>query len=290
MPERDTHTNDWIAGWIELQREALRRQAASSDELQRESAELGRRWAQVTQTLFGAHEPQAPEGDTRSDEKFEPFNVGAALLGAWSRAASIQSSVAQQVADMLGRLPPVGIAREHTEAWRELAAAYADCKRLEQELREVLLKVQLDALDLLEQRVRERSRDAPIGDFRTLYDLWVDCGEEIYGRLAHSEAYSQLQAQLGNATLRLRARLQTVLERALEQLDLPTRSELNSLHRRVRDLRRELNDLRTARSSAPARKTAPNRTAARQTAQQTKDRRKASAPSAARRQSKARAP
>jgi hypothetical protein len=44
--------------------------------------------------------------------------------------------------------------------------------------------------------------------------------------------------------------VQTVLEHALRQLDLPTRSEVNSLHRQIRELRLQLE--RTQRRDAPA--------------------------------------
>ena len=157
-----------------------------------------------------------------------------------------QSSMAEHASEFLRRLPPIGLAREQTEAWRELAAAHAECRRMEHELRSVLAKVQLDALDLLERRLLERDPKHPIASFRELYDLWVECGEQVYGKLAHSAAYSKLQAELGNASMRLRSRVQAVLEHGLKQFDLPTRSELNTLHRQVRELRLQVEQLQTA--------------------------------------------
>ena len=74
----------------------------------------------------------------------------------------------------------------------------------------------------------------PIGEWRELYDLWVECGEQVFAQVAHSEAYGKLQAELGNAAMRLRAQQQTIFEYALRQFDLPTRSELNTVHRQVR--------------------------------------------------------
>jgi class III poly(R)-hydroxyalkanoic acid synthase PhaE subunit len=210
--------DDWISEWIAQQRELLMRGTA-----------------QPNQTT-------GPEGAAAFADAMntDPFNIGSALLGAWASAGLFQSTVAQQLSDFFGRLPPIGLAREQTEAWRELAAAQADCRQIENELRAVLIKVQLDALDLLSERVRQRGTADPIESFRALYDLWVECGEQVYSKLAHSDAYSKLQAELGNATMRLRSRLQTVLEYNLKQFDLPTRSELNSLHRQMRDLRLQI--------------------------------------------------
>lgn len=251
MTDRDTHDGDWIAAWIARQRENLAR-AAQARAGEAEAAELGKRWMEAGQAFFEGLRQFTGSAAPGGAPQLDPFNIGDAMSGVWTQATMFQSSIAEQAAEFLRRLPPVGLAREQTEAWRELAAAHAECKRLEHELRSVLAKVQLDALDLLEKRVGER--DAPIENARELYDLWVECGEHVYGKLAHSAPYSKLQAELGNATMRLRARVQVVLEHALKHLDLPTRSELNTLHRQVRELRFELERLqrpppRTARTA-----------------------------------------
>jgi class III poly(R)-hydroxyalkanoic acid synthase PhaE subunit len=256
MKDRQTQSDDWIGEWIARQREQLEQNAKSSEPAnqggQANPADILRRWMDAGQTYFDGLKSQGTQGET-SAAFSDPFNVGNALLGAWGNAGLFQSGVAQQTSDMLGRLPPIGLAREQMEAWRELAAAQAQCRQIENELRAVLLKVQFDALDLLSERVRQRGAADPIDSFRALYDLWVECGEQVYSKLAHSEAYSKLQADLGNATMRTRARMQTVIEHALKQFDLPTRSELNSLHRQVRELRAQLEQL-TAKPS-PASKT-----------------------------------
>jgi class III poly(R)-hydroxyalkanoic acid synthase PhaE subunit len=156
-----------------------------------------------------------------------------------------QAGAGPRVSDLLARLPPIGIAREHSETWRELLAAQAECQRLEQELRAVLARVQADALDLVTERLREREQQQqPITQYRELYDLWVECGEQVYAKVAHSPAYGKLQAELGNAAMRVRSHQQKVLEQGLKQFDLPTRSELNTVHRQLREQREQLRELR----------------------------------------------
>jgi class III poly(R)-hydroxyalkanoic acid synthase PhaE subunit len=252
MTDRDTYGGDWIAAWIAQQREDLQRRTTSSQDA-KAAGDFANPWAEAGKFFEGFRESTLKTGAA-----IDPFNIGDALLGAWTSATMIQSGVAEHFADLLGRLPPLGLAREQTEAWRELAAVQAECKRLEHELRTVLAKVHLDALDLLEKRVNERAAEAPIDSFRALYDLWVECGEQVFGKLAHSAAYSKLQAELGNASMRLRSRVQAVLEHALKQFDLPTRSELNSLHRQVRELRLQIEQLEKARPQRkPARAKQP---------------------------------
>ena len=265
MKDQQTQSDDWVSEWIARQREALAQNASSPDQAATANpADMLRRWFEAGQRTFA--EAKSQPGAATGAPFVDPFNIGGGMLGAWASAGLFQSTFAQQTSDVFGRLPPIGLAREQTEAWRELAEAHARCQQIENELRAVLLKVQYDALDLLSERVRQRGESEPLDSFRALYDLWVECGEQVYNKLAHSESYSKLQAELGNATMRLRARMQTVIEQGLKQFDLPTRSELNSLHRQVRELRSQLEQAtqappRSATKRKPKAKPEPKRAA-----------------------------
>ncbi|HWK75940.1 MAG TPA: poly(R)-hydroxyalkanoic acid synthase subunit PhaE [Povalibacter sp.] len=190
-----------------------------------------------------------------ADQPASAFKMGEELLsiwrGAWTSASSAQTGAAKGLSDLFAKLPPIGLAREQVAVWQELASIQAECQQLEQELREVLAGVQRKALDLLDEQVRQRrERNEPVATYRELYDLWVDCAEQVFAKVAHSDAYSKLQGELGNATIRLKARQQKVIEYALKQFDLPTRSELNSVHLQLRQLKQKVAALEQRTASA----------------------------------------
>lgn len=139
--------------------------------------------------------------------------------------------------------PPLGLMREHEQAWRELGEAQALYRRVESELLAQLNAVQLEALALLEQRVANKA----VKEMRELYDLWVECGEEVYARRVRSDAYCKTQAEFANAASELRLKQQVIVERALRMFDLPTRSEINSVHRQLRELKEQVSALTTVK-------------------------------------------
>lgn len=207
----------WIRAWIEQQREHLRPGAGEQSP--------------------GASAPgQWLDAGARWLEVFEMWR-------AQSRAGS---EAQQKFADLFGALPPLGLARPQLQAWRELEAARAEYQQLEQALRAALLRIQIDALELLERRVAERAHGVALREFRELYDLWIECGEHVYSQAAHSDEYCKLLAEVGNATMRVRAREQALMEQALKRFDLPTRSELNTVHRHLRELRSKVAELEAA--------------------------------------------
>jgi class III poly(R)-hydroxyalkanoic acid synthase PhaE subunit len=242
----DPRQGDWIGGWIDEQRRLIEKMAqARGAGLDPALRDMSLKWLDAGQSYLQGW-AQFAGGAAPSGQA--PSAIGEDLLnawrGAWMGPSSAGPGLAGAFAELLSRVPPLGLAREQTEAWRELAAAQAECQKLEQELRVVLTRVQSDALALLEQRIGERSQAGKsVATYRELYDLWVECGEKVYADVAHSEPYCRLQAQMGNATMRLRSRLQTVIESGLRQFDLPTRSELNTVHRQVRELKARVAEL-----------------------------------------------
>ena len=220
MSESAEKLEDWIQDWLREQRKKLHPESsgAGSQPEQPYTAEANagaNPWAQLLETLWSQ------------------FDVTRSAAGALSGAS-------------LG--PPLGLMREHEQAWRDLAAAHADYKRIETELLAVIHRVQLDALALLEQRIRDRGASEPLKSVRELYDLWIEAGEQVFAECAHSSTYCRTQAAFANAGSELRLKQQAVLERALKTFDLPTRAELNSVHRQLRELREKVEMQHQARA------------------------------------------
>ncbi|MGH8122753.1 MAG: poly(R)-hydroxyalkanoic acid synthase subunit PhaE, partial [Rudaea sp.] len=105
--------------------------------------------------------------------------------------------------------------------------------------------------ELFDGKLAERSEPGrAIDSLRALYDLWVDAAEEAYAEVALSDEFAKVYGELANAQMRARAQIQAEVERVSTDLGMPTRSELNSVHKRLHDLRRELRDGGRAQTDA----------------------------------------
>jgi hypothetical protein len=270
--------SDWIRVWIEQQRVLLQQRNAqltadADPALRQRLLELGTKWLDTGQAyLSGLQQFSATTEPAAGGSSSSAATLGEQVLNAWqghwqsaANAGAPGPDSAAIWAQVLRQIPPVGLAREQHAALEELADLHAQCQRLQQALRTLLHQMQVDALELLERRARERRAEHGALKFRELYDLWVECSEQVYARLAHSEPYCQLQAQLGNATVQLRSRQQQLIEQVLKQFDLPTRSELNSVHRQLREQARLLRELQAQVQTVGARNrgTRPSGTRAR---------------------------
>ncbi|QSX75579.1 class III poly(R)-hydroxyalkanoic acid synthase subunit PhaE [Lysobacter arenosi] len=151
-------------------------------------------------------------------------------------------------------LPAFGFAREHQERWQHLMQAQVDLQQQSQAYQTLLAEAGQDAFVRFERKLGERSAPGrQLESVRALFDLWIDAAEEAYADIALSPRFRDAYAALVNAQMTLRGRQQTIVEQASAQMGMPTRTELDSAHRKIVQLERELRRLRDAVQANAAR-------------------------------------
>ena len=136
-------------------------------------------------------------------------------------------------------LPAFGYKREQQEHYQKMAMAYVDFQDAVRRYNALILKSSQRSFVIFEDKLTERSEPGrQIGSLRALYDLWVDAAEEAYAEIALSDEFRQVYGDVVNAQMRVRAQIQQQVEHIGADLGMPTRSELNSVHQRLHELRR----------------------------------------------------
>jgi class III poly(R)-hydroxyalkanoic acid synthase PhaE subunit len=132
---------------------------------------------------------------------------------------------------------PLGPAREQQTDWQEYLKAQAEYQLRLQVVLQAFGKVFTQSLEAVPAQAAARAAQGnPITGFRELYELWIDCGEQAFAELAHDEPFIAAQAASANALSHLQIAQNALLEHWLKSHDLPTRSELNSMHLHLRSL------------------------------------------------------
>ena len=228
-------------------------------------------------TSLGGHapDPTGAEFQQRLQKSLADLASGAAAQEFWSKLmpgfdaaaapagtlgwSNLVPEAATEPWKLLFSVPALGPAREHHAELTELRDALAAHQRLAAEFTSRLADVHRQAVALLARRVADRAQAGqPVDSFRSLYDEWVSCGEQVFADVACSSEYARLQGALGDSDARLRTRMRGLVERWCRSLDLPTRSELDTAHRRIRELSRRLEALE--RESQQSKRDGPSTT------------------------------
>ena len=139
------------------------------------------------------------------------------------------------------RAPAFGYAREHQEHIQKMALALAEFQEANKHYNAQIMKSSKRAFEIFENKLAERSEPGrQIDSMRAFYDLWVDSAEEAYAEIALSDEFRKVYGDVVNAQMRVRSQMQQEVERIGVDLGMPTRTELNSVHKRLHDLRRQL--------------------------------------------------
>jgi polyhydroxyalkanoate synthase subunit PhaE len=142
--------------------------------------------------------------------------------------------------------PAFGPSREHQLRWQRSAAAGRRISDAQHKLQFLWSDALRDAAIAFAARLEPPDSSAAAGAvpgveaLRGLYNVWIDCAEEAYARIAHSDSFSSALADFMNASSAWRKESQANIELWAKALDLPTRSELNTLMRRVNSLEEQL--------------------------------------------------
>lgn len=161
--------------------------------------------------------------------------------------------------------PAFGHNREQHERWQALVASQFELQQKNDAYNALMIEVSRDAFDRFERKLAERSEPGrQLQSARALFDLWIDAAEEAYAEIALSAGFRKVYGELVNAQMRVRAGIQNEVERMCGLFGMPGRTEVDSAHRKIAELERQLRRLRDAVSaqakSAPI-KAAPSKPA-----------------------------
>ena len=146
---------------------------------------------------------------------------------------------AMREARALVEMPAFGYAREHQEHYQRMDKAWLDCQQETNRYNALIARASRRAFEVFEDKLAERGElGRQVDSVRGLYDLWVDAAEDAYAEIALSDEFREVYGALVNAQMRLRQNVQKEVERVAIDLGMPTRTEIDSIGKRVHELHR----------------------------------------------------
>lgn len=186
---------------------------------------------------------------------------GLESIAEWSEAAAPSLHGLRAEAAAALRMPAFGFAREHQERLQALAQAQLRWQDAQRAYAALMAEVSRDAISRFESKLAEREEPGrQIASVRALFDLWVDAAEDAWAEAALSPEYRHAFGELVNAQMRQRAAAQAIGEQAAGMYGWPARGELDSAHRKIAELERQLRRMqRRDDGGSHAAPTAPRR-------------------------------
>lgn len=145
----------------------------------------------------------------------------------------------------LFQTPTLGVSREFNnkilkgfEAWTNLYRASVNYQIL-------LTHIQVQSFEaLMQELVTLAEKGEPITDWRKFQDLWSRIFDEGFEKAFLSEVNLKTQGNFLNALNAYRMQQQDLLELWLNSINIPTRTEVDEIHKTIYELRKEVKQLK----------------------------------------------
>jgi hypothetical protein len=169
------------------------------------------------------------------------------LLAPWKDFVEKMGMGGSNPAQMFPGAPALGLTREYQETAARLLDLSQQFQQRYAEFAQQHAAIMQDAFQVLKKRLADSPPAAKSP--AELYDAWIDCAEGTYHQAAHSDSFARLLAELCNISSAFKVERGKLSEQIARHLDLPSRAEVDSLHREVRALQDAMHSA-TANSAA----------------------------------------
>lgn len=151
----------------------------------------------------------------------------------------------QASSEKILKTPGVGQAREQQAQLQHLVGLGMEFQNACGEYVQVQNKISNLSVDLLQKRVGEMFEQNKYPDsFRAIYDLWVDCYEDVYAEAVMEPEYNTAYGNMVNSMMALTKAQREIQDDTFEMMGMPTRRELDTLLKRFQEERRERHRMR----------------------------------------------
>jgi class III poly(R)-hydroxyalkanoic acid synthase PhaE subunit len=142
--------------------------------------------------------------------------------------------------------PGLGYTRESQADVKKLARLSFEYLKAQEKYNAFFIDMSKESLDSMRSRLSARmeKEEEPLTSVREFYDLWVECSETVYQARTMTDQYSRLNGEMINALMALRQHSATMMDGITGMMNLPTREELDTMHRRAQAIRRTTSALK----------------------------------------------
>jgi polyhydroxyalkanoate synthase subunit PhaE len=140
--------------------------------------------------------------------------------------------------------PAIGYGREYQEQYQKFSRLVMEYERAMGQYQAGFGELGQKSLETFQKHL-EAAADAsgPVNSVRQVYNIWVDACEEVYAEYAMSDAYAKRYGEMVNALMAVKQQGARLVDEWLEAMNMPTRSEIGGLQRRLHDSRNDYRKL-----------------------------------------------
>ncbi|MEP0879836.1 class III poly(R)-hydroxyalkanoic acid synthase subunit PhaE [Funiculus sociatus GB2-M2] len=151
----------------------------------------------------------------------------------------------QQTGNLL-QSPSLGYTREFNNKLLKSFDAWTNFYKASFDYQLVLVDVWMKAFEQLMRLASSQEKGETLQNWRQFQQVWSRVFDQAFAQTFRSQNALEIQGKFLNAAMTYRLQQQQLMEVFLKMNNLPTRSEVDEIHRNVYELRKEIKSLKKA--------------------------------------------
>jgi class III poly(R)-hydroxyalkanoic acid synthase PhaE subunit len=151
--------------------------------------------------------------------------------------------------------PSLGYTREFNNKLFKSFDAWINFSKASVDYQLVLLNVWLKASDeLMRELASSEQKGEMVQNWQQFLQVWSSVFDRVFAQTFRSEDALEIQGKFLNSAMTYRLHQQQLMEVFLKMNDLPSRSEVDEIHRSIYELRKEIKSLKKSLAQSQTKK------------------------------------
>jgi len=161
----------------------------------------------------------------------------------FSNYNNISSKINSSVSPLM-KLMPESSAKQSIETMSELANEFNIFNIKNNQMQYMMYATGLKAIEDVANSISNKVRNGEdVSDFKNIYNEWLSTNDKNFVELFKTDEYSKMQSELNSFGMKLKQKINLQMEKAMENLPLINRTEMDELYKTVYELKKRINVL-----------------------------------------------
>ncbi|MBD2015584.1 hypothetical protein H6F96_16630 [Microcoleus sp. FACHB-53] len=172
-----------------------------------------------------------------------------------SEATNLYWDIYEKTFGSVLQSPSLGYTREFNNKLFKSFDAWINFSKASVDYQLVLVEVWLKAFEeLTRELASSKEKDDTVQNWQQFLQVWSSVFDRVFAQTFRSEDALEIQGKFLNSAMTYRLHQQQLMEVFLKMNDLPSRSEVDEIHRSIYELRKEIKSLKKSLAQSQTKK------------------------------------
>lgn len=163
--------------------------------------------------------------------------------GMFTNYNKMMDSMKQSAAPLMKLMTP-GTAKNNMEMMNEMSEDFGNFQIKNAQMQYMMYTTGMEAMYQVAENIYNKVQNGEdMSNFMTIYSDFLNTNDKFFVELFNTEAYSKMQAEVNSIGMQMKRKIDLQMEKALANVPVATRSEMDELYKTIYELKKRINSL-----------------------------------------------